>query len=213
MSARETGGSIVLRPPLANNDATVEAEARRIALVRDLDRLARGDTTAMARVYAATSPKLYPLLLRMLSDPAEAEEALQDVYLSVWRRAAVFDPTRASPITWLVAIARNRAIDRIRAGKALRRGVVQAGLDGQELSQTFPTQMEGIERVDEDRRLELCVESLDERTRNAVRAAFFGGLTYEQLAARERVPLGTMKSRIRRGLLSLRKCMTDGKDE
>ena len=70
-----------------------------------------------------------------------------------------------------------------------------------------------MERVDADRRLELCVESLDERTRRAIRAAFFDGLTYEQLAMREGAPLGTMKSRIRRGLLSLRKCMADGQDE
>ena len=181
--------------------------------MRDLERVALGDTAAMARVYAATSPKLYPLLLRMLMDPAEAEETLQDVYLAVWRRAAVFDAARGSPITWLVAIARNRAIDRIRASKAGRRVAIESGLDSREAFQSFPTQMERIERVDADRRLELCLESLEKHTRDAIRAAFFDGLTYEQLATREGVPLGTMKSRIRRGLLSLRKCMTDGQDE
>ena len=103
-----------------------------MALVRDLAQVALGDTAAMARVYAATSPKLNALLLRMLRDPSEAEEALQDVYLAVWRRAAVFNSARASPITWLVAIARNRAIDRIRTNKAGRRGAIEGGLDGRE---------------------------------------------------------------------------------
>ena len=167
----------------------------------------------MARVYAATSAKLNALLRRMLNDPSEAEEALQDVYLAVWRRAAIFDSTRASPITWLVAIARNRAIDRIRANKAGRRGVIEGSFGGMEDSHSFPTQMEGMERLDADRRLELCLDSLDDDTRRAIRTAFFDGLTYGELAAREGVPLGTMKSRIRRGLLSLRKCMADGQDE
>ena len=124
---RETGASIALKGPPANNGATAEAEARRMALVRDLARVALGDTAAMARVYAATSPKLNALLLRMLRDPSEAEEALQDVYLAVWRRAAVFDwrgrvrllgssrsraiaPSTASGPTELAAGGRSKAV-------------------------------------------------------------------------------------------------------
>lgn len=149
----------------------------------------------------------------MLADASEAEEALQDVYMTIWRRSGTYDPARASPMTWLVAIARNRAIDRIRAAKALRRSPLAVPLDVQEHHGATSAEMLAGEAVEDSQRLAMCVEALDAHVRRAIRAAFFDGLTYEQLATREDVPLGTMKSWIRRGLISLRKCMTDARDE
>jgi RNA polymerase sigma factor (sigma-70 family) len=194
------------------NGDTAKADLMRIALARDLEQIGRGDSNAMGRVYASTSPKLNALLIRMLGDSLEAEEVLQDVYLTVWRRGAVFDPARASPITWLVTIARNRAIDRIRANKAARRSAIVVSLDGQECPDTLPTALEEVEKAEDGRRLKTCLEALEARARLGIQAAFFEGLTYEELAKREGVPAGTMKSWIRRGLISLRKCMTDERD-
>src|SRR4051812_2446794 len=104
----------------AGPTASMEQDAARRQLAAALARVAGGDRAALRLVYRDTSAKLYGVCLRILGNNAEAEDVLQDVYITVWRRAATFDPGRASPITWLVAIARNRAIDRLRAGAKSR---------------------------------------------------------------------------------------------
>src|SRR5436853_6134073 len=99
----------------------MDADATRSQLVAALVRVAGGDRAALRIVYQDTSAKLFGVCLRILKDRGEAEDVLQDVYVTVWRKAGSFDPARASPITWLVAIARNRSIDRLRTGAARRR--------------------------------------------------------------------------------------------
>lgn len=177
---------------------------RRDALARHMARVAEGDKDALAEVYRLTSAKLNGLLVAMLRDRSQAEEVLQDVYLTVWRRASSFDPDRASPITWLVTIARNRAIDRLRSGRAFA-GTLP--IEEAELVDPSPSVVDRLESAEHGRNLLRCVETLEERQQALIRAAFFEGLTYELLAKRENVPLGTMKSWIRRSLLRLRACM------
>ena len=174
-------------------------------LVAQLARLAAGDKVALAVVYRLTSGKLNALILRMLRDEAVAQEVLQEVYLTVWRRSATFDPSLASPITWLATIARNKAIDRLRAQK--RQPTRPLLLEEAELLDPGPSAIDQIEMQQDRLRLYACLDQLDERHQSAIRAAFFGGVTYEELAEREAVPLGTIKSWIRRGLLRLRACM------
>src|SRR5215510_14602187 len=99
----------------------MDVAATRSQLAAALVRVASGDRAALRLVYQDTSAKLFGVCLRILNDRSEAEDVLQDVYVTVWRKAASFDPARASPITWLVAIARNRAIDRLRASAVSRR--------------------------------------------------------------------------------------------
>src|SRR5262245_45193346 len=99
----------------------MDADATRSQLAAALVRVASGDRAALRLVYRGTSAKLFGFCLRILNDRSEAEDVLQDVYVTVWRKAAAFDPGRASPITWMVAIARNRAIDRLRASAVSRR--------------------------------------------------------------------------------------------
>jgi RNA polymerase sigma-70 factor (ECF subfamily) len=140
-----------------------------------------------------------------LNDRSEAEDVIQDVYLTVWRKAGSFDPARASPITWLVAIARNRSIDRLRASATTRRmDPIESAEDVHDAS---PGALELVAAGQEQARLTGCLGTLDERHATAIRAAFLDGTTYEELAARMSVPLGTMKSWIRRGLLKLRACL------
>src|SRR5229473_3457528 len=118
---------------------------------------------------------------------------------------AGFDPGRASPITWLVAIARNRAIDRLRASAVSRRMEPIEAADG--VSDPAPAAVERVELAQQHQRLARCLEGLEARHSAAIRAAFLDGATYEELAQRMSVPLGTMKSWIRRGLLKLRACL------
>ncbi|MBO0757792.1 MAG: sigma-70 family RNA polymerase sigma factor [Bradyrhizobiaceae bacterium] len=183
----------------------MDAEASRSQLVAALARVAAGDRAALRLVYQDTSAKLFGVCLRILNDRSEAEDVLQDVYLTVWRKAASFDPGRASPITWLVAIARNRAIDRLRSSTAARRMEPIEAADA--VSDPAPAAVERVELAQQHQRLARCLEELDARQSAAIRAAFLDGATYEVLAQRMSVPLGTMKSLIRRGLLKLRACL------
>jgi RNA polymerase sigma-70 factor (ECF subfamily) len=130
---------------------------------------------------------------------------LQEVYLTVWRKAASFDEARASPITWLVAITRNRAIDRLRSGGASRLAEPIEAADA--VSDPSPLAEDMVVSRQEQARLAGCLDELDERAANAIKSAFIGGATYEELARSSGVPLGTMKSLIRRGLAKLRACL------
>jgi RNA polymerase sigma-70 factor (ECF subfamily) len=183
----------------------MDADATRKELAAALVRVAAGDRAALRNVYQDTSAKLFGVCLRILKDRSEAEDVLQDVYVTVWRKAAAFDPGRASPITWLVAIARNRAIDRLRASALGRRMEPIEAADA--VSDPAPAAVERIELAQQHQRLARCLEELEARHASAIRAAFLEGATYEELAASMRVPLGTMKSWIRRGLLKLRACL------
>src|SRR5262249_7653605 len=107
--------------PLGGGTAGMDAEVSRSQLAAALVRVAAGDRAALRMVYQDTSAKLFGVCLRILNDRSEAEDLLQDVYVTVWRKAPSFDPARASPITWLVAITRNRAIDRLRSSAMRRR--------------------------------------------------------------------------------------------
>lgn len=171
-------------------------------------RLAEGDRSALEDIYRLTNVKLFGICLRILGDRKEAEDALQDVYISLWRNASRYDATRASPIAWLATFARNRAVDRLRTGK-VRRGAVPvdeaAGLaDDAPLADHMLIDGERVARV------HTCIETLDDPQRGAIRSAFLDGYTYAELAERQDVPLGTMKSWIRRGLARLRDCMERG---
>lgn len=174
-------------------------------LAAALSQAGQGDRGAFRTVYEATSAKLLGVCLRILSDRQLAEDVLQDTYLTVWRKASTFDATRASPITWLVTIARNRSIDRLRSAAPMRRSAPVE--DAQDLADSAPLASEVIERTDEVGRLNVCLETLEDKVRAAIRTAFLEGVTYDALASRENVPLGTMKSWIRRGLLRLRSCL------
>jgi RNA polymerase sigma-70 factor (ECF subfamily) len=176
---------------------------RSLELADLLDAVSRGDRRALSELYSRTSAKLYGICLRLLGSEADAQDALQEAYVTVWQKASRFDASKASPITWLCVLARNKAIDRLR-----QRPIAAEELDEAiAIPDSGPTALEMVEQAQESDRLSRCLDELEERTRSMIRAAFLEGATYSQLADRESVPLGTMKSWIRRGLLRLRGCL------
>ena len=176
----------------------------RAELTAYLYRISRGERAALENLYRRTSAKLFGVCLRILSDRAEAEDVLQEVYLTVWNKAAQFDSARGlSPITWLTSIARNRALDRLRARRQPAGGLDEAA----EVADLSPLADAALATRETSERLAGCLEQLDSRASNAIRSAFFGGQSYEILARMAEMPLGSMKSLIRRGLMRLKDCL------
>jgi RNA polymerase sigma-70 factor (ECF subfamily) len=180
------------------------ADDARAALTACLHRISLGDRAALEQLYHATSAKLFGLVKRILGESGAAEDVLQEVFLAVWKKAGQFEPgLGVSPITWLAAIARNRALDRLRAGKR-RLAPLEAAA---EMADPAPGADVGLEMRESQARLADCLAGLDERAQGAIREAFFGGHTYATLAAKADMKLASMKSLIRRGLIQLRKCL------
>ena len=174
---------------------------------------AAGDQQSFRKLYEATSSHLFALLVRMLKRQDWAEEALQDCYLRIWQKSESYEPGKGAPLTWLLAIARYRALDLLR----MRRPEVmehQTGGDDEDegpslLDAPDPTQ-DPLARAEEREgigRLERCMEGLGGEQRNSVLLAYYEGYTHQELAARLKAPLGTVKSWVRRGLAQLRDCL------
>ena len=186
-------------------DASPEARA---ALKAAMVRLANGDRAALEEIYRATQVKLFGICYRILGDRKEAEDALQDVYVNLWQRADRYDPDRASPISWLATFARNRAVDRLRTGK-VRAGAVDID-EAAPIADDAPLADSLMIDAERNARVHTCLETLEANQRENIREAFFGGKTYVELAEARDVPLGTMKSWIRRGLAKLKACPEAG---
>ena len=170
-----------------------------------LAQVAMGIRPAFDALYRSTSNRLFGICLRVLMQRTEAEDALQDVYTAVWRKAAQFDPTKASATSWLAMIARNKAIDRLRSMPTHdARDSLELAADIEDTAASLPQQ---VQTAADRAQLEHCLERLEPRRRSLIRAAFFDGLTYQELAAKIEAPLGSIKSWIRRGLLQLRECL------
>jgi len=175
-----------------------------------LKAVAAGDRAAFAKLYAATSRRLFAVLLRVLIRRDLAEEALQDSYVRIWLKAASFDPEKSAALTWMTSIARNRALDLLRAQHP-EESLPDAEADSGESHlprRVFVDERESPgDRAEEDQsleRLQRCMQHMDPAQRRALELAYFDGYTHEELAEIMQVPLGTVKARIRRGLARLR---------
>ncbi|HOZ33229.1 MAG TPA: sigma-70 family RNA polymerase sigma factor [Tabrizicola sp.] len=163
---------------------------------------AAADRAAFRTLYRDSSAKLMGVLLRILKERAEAEDALQEVYTRVWLRAGRYDPAKGRGMTWLIAIARNLAIDRLRARPAT------SSDDGLDLVQdSTPRAETRLIALGEARRVSDCFATLEPDRADAVRGAYLTGLSYIELAARHAVPLNTMRTWLRRSLLRLKECL------
>ncbi len=163
---------------------------------------ASGDRAAFRTLYRDSSAKLMGVLLRILGERSEAEDALQEVYTRVWTRAGRFDATKGRGMTWLIAIARNLAIDRLRSRPAA------ASDDGLDMVQDSTPRAEArLIAQGEARRVTDCFATLEPDRAAAVKGAYLDGLSYDELAARYAVPLNTMRTWLRRSLLKLKECL------
>lgn len=161
------------------------------------------DRAAFDVLYRQTSAKLFGVCLRVLSDRSEAEEALQEVFVKIWTKADRFAVSDLSPISWLVAVARNHCIDRIRARKA-----PAAELDAaMEIADDAPTPEAAAVAAGEGGRIYACLDELEKDRAAAVRGAYLHGDSYADLAARFNVPLNTMRTWLRRSLMKLKDCL------
>jgi RNA polymerase sigma-70 factor (ECF subfamily) len=195
----------MLADPQSQTGPRSAADAAREVLAERLAAAGRGDRAAFRALYEATSAKLFGACLRICADRDIAEDALQDAYVAIWKNAARFDRERSSPITWLVAIARNRAIDRMRAtGKLAQARPIE---DAETLPDPAIAADAGLERAQAIQQLEHCLGELEPRHAGLIRTAFWEGRTYDSLAEAAGVPLGTVKSWVRRGLQRLRACL------
>lgn len=176
---------------------------------RLIARVADGDDAAFRELYDRLANPLYSLALKMLGDAAEAQDALQDISVQIWRRASNYDPAQSSVFSWAVIITRSKVIDRLRArGRRLRVVVpeIDNPQDAEQIANasTTRTAADTAGKKDDANKVRAMLNQLPSEQRQAIELAFFGDLTHHEIAARLAQPLGTVKARIRRGLLRLR---------
>ncbi len=181
-------------------DSPVHDEPGRLLLAT-----ASGDRAAFEQLYRTTSSRLFGVCLRIVPQRSEAEDVLQEVFANVWRKATQFDPSRASGVTWLTMMARNKAIDHLRSNRAGRQSLPIE--HAEDVVETAPNAQAAAEAAIESHRLDACLNELEAPRRQLIRIAFFEGDTYEELAQRSGTPLGTVKSWIRRSLAKLKACL------
>ena len=172
-----------------------------------LQRCGNGDSEALRTLYDDVAPQLFGMILRILPRRNLAEEVLQEVFLSIWRSAATYQPARSSPMTWLGTIARNRAVD-------IRRSLKAEPISGDpmtEFEETIAGEGNDPEQETalavEGQRLDNCMQQLSPEQNRAIRLAFINGLSYPEIAQHIQSPLGTVKSWVRRGLQALKSCL------
>jgi RNA polymerase sigma-70 factor (ECF subfamily) len=181
---------------MADSKATDELNAL-------MSRVSLRDRAAYAQLYTATSPKLFGVLFRMLKNRQEAEDALQEVFIKVWQRADRFLPEEGKAMTWLAAIARNHAIDVLRAKKP-EASVIDEAFD---LASDAPSPEAEAINKSEGTRIDRCMRTLESDKAEAVKRAYVEGLSYQELADFYNIPVNTMRTWLRRSLLKLRECL------
>lgn len=170
-----------------------------------LRRCASGDRAALEGIFSAEAGRLLAVAYRLLRRRDLAEEAVQDAFVQIWRRAATFDPARGSGRGWIYAVLRNRAINMLRDGARedlVGDDYLSAWRDGENVAH------EAFERLPLENRLRRCLDGLDAEKRSSVLMSYVAGYTHGEIAGRLAVPLGTAKAWVRRGLAALRECMS-----
>jgi len=190
---------------------------RSLDLSRLVSRAGLGDRAAFATLYERTSSHLLAVVLRINRDRAQAEDILQEVYVNVWRAAQTFDAAQSQPLTWLTSIARNRAIDSLRRKQTQPQMQSQRAASGgaetededvyDTVADAAPGPLDLLSRASDARALSQCMDKLSALQRQSVALAFFHGLSHAEVAEQLRQPLGTVKSWVRRALMTLKGCL------
>ena len=174
-------------------------------LAKWISAVALGDRQAYRRLYEATSPKLFAVALRILRDEGRAEDVLQDSFVNVWNGAPGYNSSLSAPMTWMVTIVRNRALDYIR--RVDHRTIELDDDLAAVLESDHPTPIDSAMRAQDATALHHCLKRLDAGQRQVIAFAYFQGLTHSELATTLRIPIGTVKTWIRRGLEKMKRCL------
>lgn len=168
-----------------------------------------GDERAFTTFYDRVAPGLFSMIYAILHDQKESEDVLQESFLQMWKRTATYDASRSSLFTWAVMIARHKAIDRLRSRQRQARLSEAVASEAEPMATSAPSDRadNALARTDERERVRAALSQIGEAQREAIDLAFFGGLTQTQISERLGAPLGTVKARIRRGLLALREVL------
>jgi RNA polymerase sigma-70 factor (ECF subfamily) len=184
---------------------TAEQNAQEQADQEMMRRLVTGDEAAFASFYRRFAPGLFSMIYEILQDQKEAEDVLQEAFVQMWKKASTYDPNRSGLFTWAVMISRNKAIDRIRARQRRARTIEAATVETEAAGPKYAEQANELLGHGEERtRIRRALSSLPDAQRDAIDLAFFRGLTQLEISSKLGAPLGTIKARIRRGLLALR---------
>ena len=197
-----------IRPVAAGSSSPEGAPAAAPDLVDLLRACGRGDETAFARLYDATASRVVGLAVRVVRDPAQAEEVAQEAFLEIWRTAGRFDPAKGSPLGWLLTIVHRKAVDRVRSAESAGRRDVAYGQ--RERSVPHDETAEAAAASIEATRVRAALADLTAKQREAVELAFLGGYTHTEVASMLDLPIGTAKTRIRDGLIRLRDALGVG---
>ena len=194
--------SVRMTPAADNSDAADAASAQADLMLA----MARRDKSALAKLYDALSCPLYSLALKVTNDSADAQDIVQDVFLQLWLKAGDYTPARGSVFSWAATLTRNRAIDRIRMRRRRAEIIHESAPDipGNDTDTSEGTAADALGLREQAAAVRSAVTALPHEQRSAIELAFFTGLTQTEIAARLHEPLGTVKARIRRGLLKLR---------
>ena len=201
--------------------ATSDWSERSRDLAQLLARAGTGDRAAFATLYERTSSHLFAVVLRICRDRGQAEDILQEVYVNVWRAAGGFDAAQSQPLTWLTSVARNRAIDSLRRAQTQPQLQTATNPDDEEsdvyddMADEAPGPLELLSRASDARALSHCMQDLNAPQRQSLALAFYDGLSHAEVAEKMGQPLGTVKSWVRRALLSLKTCLEQaaGRDD
>lgn len=174
-------------------------------MIELLQNIAGGDQQALAALYDATSRLLYGLALRILQDAGAAEEVLLDVYTQIWRQAAAYNAERGTPVAWMVSMARSRAIDRLRATRVERQR--KEPLDLLTMRASIDSAEEAVATRELQQMVRAALETLSPEQQEVINLAYYGGLSQSEIATQTGQPLGTVKTRVRLGMMKLREIL------
>lgn len=188
--------------PRSSDTLSNDESASRTRAASLLERVAEGDQAAFADFYDLVAPRVLGLIVRVLKDHSQSEEVTQEVFLEVWQTAARFDPNKGGATTWILTMAHRRAVDRVRSSQSGRDRDTKVGI--RDYNAPYDSVAETVEITIEHERVAKALARLTELQRQAVTLAYYGGYSHSEVAAMLSVPIGTVKTRLRDGMIRLR---------
>jgi len=185
-----------------NRDEDVDGTAPTVTSEDLLTRVAQGDREAFAELYDRTAPRVFGLVKRLLRDHSQSEEVTQEIFLEIWQSATRYDPSKGGAISWMLTMTHRRTVDRIRASQASRDRDVRIGI--RDYAPEYDSVAENVEVHIESERVKVAMKRLTELQRQAVELAYFGGFSHSEVSVMLKVPIGTVKTRLRDGMIRLR---------